>query len=249
MHPERSPAARPKRVLEPRAPNRATETRSTVTIRVVPVRVPEHPNLRIFDHPLIQQKLTRARDRRTSSAVFRQLLNEIAGLMTFEACRSFETRAVEVETPLERTMGLELAQPITLAPILRAGIGMTEGILSLVPEARVGFIGIYRDEASLEPVDYYSKFPPDIAAGPVILVDPMLATGGSAVHAVSRLKDHGCRHIQMICLVAAPPGVTRMAEVHPDVCVHAAALDRELDDRAYILPGLGDAGDRIFGTM
>lgn len=209
----------------------------------------DFPNLRLFDHPLIQQKLTRARDRRTGSHEFRRLLNEISALMTFEVSRRFPVRSVRIETPLESAAGIELSEPVTLAPILRAGIGMTEGILALIPEARVGFIGIYRDEASLEPVDYYAKFPPDVAAGPVLLIDPMLATGGSASHAVARLKEHGCRNIQMICLVAAPPGVERMRAHHPDVLVHAAALDRELDDRGYIRPGLGDAGDRIFGTQ
>lgn len=205
-------------------------------------------NLHIVEHPLIQQKLTRARDKRTNSREFRRLLGEIAGLMTFEVSRDFRVGQVEVETPLERTSGSALEEPVTLAPILRAGIGMTEGVLSLIPEARVGFIGIYRDEASLEPVDYYAKFPPDLSAGPVLLIDPMLATGGSATHAVGRLKEHGCRDVRMICLVAAPHGVQRMNEVHPDVRVHAAALDRELDEHGYIRPGLGDAGDRLFGT-
>jgi uracil phosphoribosyltransferase len=208
----------------------------------------EFANLRVFDHPLIRTKLTRARDQRTNSREFRRLLSEIAGLMTYEISRGFPTRRVDVQSPLERTAGDELAQPITLAPILRAGIGMTEGILALIPEARVGFIGIYRDESSLEPVDYYAKFPPDVASGPVLLVDPMLATGGSASHAVARLKQNGCANVQLICLVAAPEGVRRMNDLHPDVLVHTACLDRQLDERGYILPGLGDAGDRIFGT-
>ncbi|MCA9284051.1 MAG: uracil phosphoribosyltransferase [Phycisphaerales bacterium] len=210
---------------------------------------PDFPNLRVFDHPLIQQKLARARDKRTNSHDFRRLLNEISALMTFEVSRNFPFRTVEIDSPLERTTGVELSEPVTLAPILRAGIGMTEGILALIPDARVGFIGIYRDESSLEPVDYYAKFPPDVAAGPVLLIDPMLATGGSASHAVSRLKDHGCRNVQMLCLVCAPPGVQRMRDIHPDVLVHTASLDRELNQRGYIVPGLGDAGDRIFGTQ
>ncbi|HMN96589.1 MAG TPA: uracil phosphoribosyltransferase [Phycisphaerales bacterium] len=214
----------------------------------MPVTHPEFANLRVFAHPLIQTKLTRVRDRRTASREFRRLLNEIAGLMTYEATRRLATRGVSVESPLESCPGCELAEPITIAPILRAGVAMTEGILALLPEARVGFIGIYRDESSLEPVDYYAKFPPDVASGPVLLVDPMLATGGSAIHAVARLKEHGCRDIQLICLVAAPEGVRRMEAAHPDVIVHAAAIDRQLDARGYILPGLGDAGDRIFGT-
>ncbi len=215
----------------------------------MPVHHHEYGNLRVFDHPLIQQKLTRARDRRTDTPTFRQLLNEIAGLMTYEVSRSFPTRGIEIETPLERTFGTVLAKPITLAPVLRAGIGMTDGVLDLVPEARVGHIGIYRNEDSLEPVDYYWKFPDDVAAGPVLLIDPMLATGGSACHAVDRLKQRGCRDVQFICLVCAPEGVRRMLDRHPDVLVHAAAIDRELNDRGYILPGLGDAGDRIFGTV
>lgn len=214
----------------------------------MPIRHPDLPNLRVFTHPLIQSKLTHARDRATPPEQFRRLLNQIAALMTFEVSRTFEVRDVMVETPLETARGIELVHPITLAPILRAGIGMTDGILSLIPEARVGFIGIYRDESSAEPVDYYAKFPPDIAAGPVIVVDPMLATGGSACHAVARLREAGCTRIQFICLVAAPEGVRRMLECHPDVVVHTAALDRQLDDRYYIVPGLGDAGDRIFGT-
>ena len=205
-------------------------------------------NLRLFEHPLIQQKLTRARDMRTPSMEFRYLLNEIAGLMTFEISRSFPTREVSVRTPLEQTTGTSLSQPVTLVPILRAGIGMTEGILALIPEARVAHVGIYRDENSLLPVSYYAKYPPDIAEGPVLLIDPMLATGGSACHAVAELKTRNCKDIKLICLVCAPEGVKRMLDAHPDVVVYAAALDRELNNKGYILPGLGDAGDRIFGT-
>jgi uracil phosphoribosyltransferase len=205
-------------------------------------------NLRIFEHPLIQQKLTRARDRRTPHGEFRHLLNEIAGLMTFEISRTFATRQVEVETPMETTVGQALLHPVTLVPVLRAGIGMTDGILALLPEARVGHVGIYRHEVSLLPVEYYAKFPADIAEGPVLVIDPMLATGGSAAHAVGILKARGCADIKLICLVCAPAGVKRMLDAHPDVIVYAAALDRELNERGYILPGLGDAGDRIFGT-
>ena len=210
---------------------------------------PDHPNLRLFEHPLIQRKLTHARDVKTQSGDFRRLLNEIAGLMTFEVSRHFPTREVEVETPMGRTCGTALSAPVTLVPILRAGIGMTDGVLALMPEARVGHIGIYRDESSLQPIDYYAKFPRDIAAGPVLLIDPMLATGGSAVHATSELKQRGCTDISLICLVAAPEGVRRMYESHPDVTVYAAALDDHLNKHGYIVPGLGDAGDRIFGTQ
>jgi uracil phosphoribosyltransferase len=205
-------------------------------------------NLRLFEHPLIQQKLTRIRDRNTRHGEFRRLLGEIAGLMTFEISRTFPISEVVVETPLERTAGCVLSKPVTLVPILRAGVGMTEGILRLIPEARVGHVGIYRDEKSLLPVEYYAKFPKDISAGPVLVVDPMLATGGSAVHAMSILKARDCTDIKLMCLVCAPEGVQRMLDAHPDVHVYAAALDRELNDRGYILPGLGDAGDRIFGT-
>lgn len=209
---------------------------------------PEFKNLRVFDHPLIQQKLTRLRDARTPPEQFRVLLNQIAGLMTFEVTRRFETEPVKVTTPLEETVGRRLMAPVTLVPILRAGVGMTDGVLSLMPEARVGHIGVYRDEKTLKPVSYYAKFPADVDAGPVLLIDPMLATGGSASFAIDELKKRGCRDIKLICLVAAPEGVRCVEQAHPDVMVYAAALDRELDERGYIHPGLGDAGDRIFGT-
>lgn len=206
-------------------------------------------NLFVFDHPLIQHKLSIARSKTTSSQEFRRLLNEIAGLMTFELSRDLPTRRIEVETPMETTQGVRISAPVTLVPILRAGIGMTDGILSVMPEARVGHIGIYRNETSLNPVAYYAKYPADIIAGPVLLVDPMLATGGSALHAANELKALGCKDVRLICLVAAPAGVKRMLEGHPDVRIFAACLDRELNERGYILPGLGDAGDRIFGTQ
>lgn len=215
----------------------------------MPSRHEDFSNVRVFDHPLIQMKLTRARDYTTPHIEFRRLMNEIAGLMTYEVSRRFPTKEVPVTTPLEDTVGIALAQPVTLVPILRAGIGMTHGILGLVPEARVGHIGIYRDEASLEPVAYYAKFPKDVHAGPVLLIDPMLATGGSAAHAAHELKRRGCSDISLICLVCAPEGVRKMEVEHPDLIVYTASLDRELDDRGYILPGLGDAGDRIFGTQ
>jgi len=206
-------------------------------------------NLRLFDHPLIQHKLTVARDRGTVPADFRRLLNEIAGLMTYEVSRGFDTRPREVETPLERTEGRQLSRPVTLVPILRAGLSMTDGVLQLFPEARVGHIGIRRDETTHRPVTYYARLPHDVRDGYAIVIDPMLATGGSACAAIRYLKDAGCREIQMICLVAAPPGVRRVQEEHPDVTVHTASLDRELDANAFIRPGLGDAGDRVFGTL
>ncbi len=206
------------------------------------------PNLFVLDHPLILHKLSIVRDARTPSPDFRRLLGEIAALMAFETCRHLPTAPVVVKTPLGEASGARIAAPVTLVPILRAGIGMTDGLLSLLPEARVGHLGIYRDEETVQPVCYYSKVPTDIAAGPVFLIDPMLATGGSASFAAGELKKLGCATIRMICLVAAPPGVERMLADHPDVPVHAAALDDRLDERSYIVPGLGDAGDRIFGT-
>lgn len=215
----------------------------------MPTASPEFPNLLVFDHPLIQTKLTRARDRETSPREFRGLLNEIGALMTFSACRHLPVVPIDVETPLERATGCRLERPLVLVPILRAGIGMTDGLLALVPEARVGHVGVYRDEKTLQPVQYYAKFPPDIAHSHVLVIDPMLATGGSAAYAMDLLKERGCTDLRLLCLVAAPDGVRTMLERHPDVPVLTAALDRELDERGYIRPGLGDAGDRIFGTQ
>ncbi|MSR44223.1 MAG: uracil phosphoribosyltransferase [Phycisphaerales bacterium] len=205
-------------------------------------------NLHIFDHPLIHHKLSFIRDRTTNTRDFRRLLSEIAALMTYEVSREFATISCEVETPLERTTVRRLAAPITLVPVLRAGLGMTRGVLDLLPEARVGHIGIRRDESTALPVGYYTKLPKDIAAGPVILVDPMLATGGSCAHAITLLLEAGCSDIRVVCLVAAPEGVAFLARTHPTVRIYAAALDRELDDHKYIRPGLGDAGDRCYGT-
>lgn len=198
---------------------------------------------------MIQQKLTRMRQATTSHEAFRRLLNQIAGLMTYEVSRDFPTRETEITTPLETMTGTRLAAPVTLVPILRAGLGMCDGILQLIPEVRVGHLGLFRDEDTLNPVSYYAKFPEDIDSGPVIVVDPMLATGGSAAEAVSRVKALGCDDIRFICLVAAPEGVGRMNDLHPDILVYTASLDRQLDHRGYIMPGLGDAGDRIFGTQ
>lgn len=215
---------------------------------MLPVMPDAFPNLTIIDHPLIRVKITEIRDAKTDHDRFRALLNEIAGLMVYECTRDLPTAPRRVSTPLEETDGFDLALPVTLVPILRAGLGMTDGILRLMPEARVGHIGLYRDERSLEPVSYYEKLPPDCARGPVFVVDPMLATGGSAIQAASRLKEHGCADIRLICLVAAPEGVQAMHDAHPDLLIYAAALDHRLDERGYIRPGLGDAGDRIFGT-
>jgi len=221
-------------------------------VRPYPARMPtlsaKFPNVAVYDHPLIQHKLSILRNRSTGHEQFRQLLNQIAGLMAFEVSRHLATREIEVETPVARTKGTELSEPTTIVPILRAGLAMMDGFLALFPEARVAHIGIYRDEKTAKPVTYYAKMPADIANGPAIVVDPMLATGGSAVHAVEILRKKGVRSIQLVCLVAAPEGVAAMHAAHPDVPIHVASVDERLNERFYIVPGLGDAGDRIFGT-
>jgi len=210
---------------------------------------PEFPNLIVLAHPLIQHKLTILRERSTATRDFKQLVNEIAMLMAYEVTKDLPVEAVEVETPLERMRGARVAgKKLVLVPILRAGLGMVEGIAQLIPSARVGHIGIYREHDTLEPVDYYFKIPSGEDARDFFLLDPMLATGGSAVDAVSALKHAGAQRIRFLCLVAAPEGVRRMLQAHPDVSIFAAALDRQLNDHGYILPGLGDAGDRLFGT-
>ena len=207
------------------------------------------PNLTIIDHPLIQHKLTILRDRKTATRNFKALVNEIAMLMAYEATKGLPLEAIEVETPLERTTGkLVAGKKLALVPILRAGLGMVEGITQLIPSARVGHIGLYRNHDTLEPVDYYFKIPGEEEDRIFFVLDPMLATGGSAVQAVDALKAAGARRIQFLCLVASPEGVGRMLEAHPEVPVYSAALDRELNEQGYILPGLGDAGDRLFGT-
>lgn len=207
-----------------------------------------YPNLVLFDHPLIQHKLGYIRDRQTGYRAFRSLVAQVAGLMVYEATRGLPTRPVRVDTPLEQADARRLAATVTVVPILRAGLGMAEGILEVMPEARVGHLGMYRDERTLEPVWYLARLPADLQAGPVILVDPMLATGGSASAAIARLRRAGARDLRMICLVAAPPGVERLLTQDPDVTVYAAALDHGCDERGFIRPGLGDAGDRMYGT-
>jgi uracil phosphoribosyltransferase len=204
--------------------------------------------LTVLDHPLIRHKLALLRDVHTTSMVFRELVSEIAALMTFEATRTLPTESVEVTTPLETTRGEQVAGHIALVPILRAGLGMVEGIHRLIPAARVGHIGLYRDHDTLQPISYYFKVPTPVADHRFLILDPMLATGGSAAEAARRLKEAGAREIALLCLVAAPEGVETFTSQHPDVPVYAAALDRELNADGYILPGLGDAGDRIFGT-
>jgi uracil phosphoribosyltransferase len=209
----------------------------------------EFPNLVVIRHPLVQHKLTVLRDRHTSTKTFKELVDEIAMLMAYEATADLPLADVTVETPLERAVGKEVSgKKLTLVPILRAGLGMVEGILRLVPAARVGHIGLYRNHETLEPVDYYFKVPSDASERDFFVLDPMLATGGSAVSAVTSLKRAGAARIRFLCLVAAPEGVRRLTAAHPDVVVYAAGLDRELNDVGYILPGLGDAGDRLFGT-
>jgi uracil phosphoribosyltransferase len=210
---------------------------------------PALPGLSIIRHPLVQHKLSILRDRRTQTKVFKELVGEIAMLMAYEATSGLALEAVDVETPLERTTGRRMSgKKLTLVPVLRAGLGMVEGILALVPSARVGHIGLYRDHETLEPVDYYFKVPADAGERDFLLLDPMLATGGSAVAAIDSLKRAGATRIRFLCIVAAPAGVARVHTAHPDVPILCAALDRELNDRGYILPGLGDAGDRLFGT-
>ena len=210
---------------------------------------PLFPTLRLVRHPLVQHKVTVLRDKRTPTKIFKELVDEIAMLMAYEATADLVLEPVQVETPLETTVGRQVSgKKLTLVPILRAGLGMVEGILRLVPAARVGHIGLYRDHDTLEPVDYYFKVPGDAAERDFFLLDPMLATGGSAVSAVASLKRAGATRIRFLCLVAAPEGVKKLAAAHPDVIVYCAALDRELNAQGYILPGLGDAGDRLFGT-
>lgn len=205
-------------------------------------------NVHVLDHPVISTKLARLRDVRTDHYTFRSLLEEIAMLMTYEVSRSWPTVEQIVQTPLEQTVGKVLAKQITLVPVLRAGLGMTDGVLRVLPEARVGHLGLKRDEKTLRAEAYYRKLPPDIADTEVMLIDPMLATGGSAIAAASFLRDAGVSSMRFMCLVAAPEGIDALHKHHADVPIYAAAIDRQLNDKGYILPGLGDAGDRIFGT-
>jgi uracil phosphoribosyltransferase len=212
-------------------------------------RIPEFPTLTIIRHPLVQHKLTIMRNRETPTKIFKELVDEIAMLMAYEATIDLTLEPLPVETPLEATTGWHISgKKLTLVPILRAGLGMVEGILRLVPAARVGHIGLYRDHDTLLPVDYYFKVPGDVTERDFFVLDPMLATGGSAAAAVGSLKRAGATRIRFLCLVAAPEGVKRLSAEHPDVQVYCAALDRELNTQGYILPGLGDAGDRLFGT-
>ncbi|MBQ0045251.1 MAG: uracil phosphoribosyltransferase [Bacteroidales bacterium] len=203
----------------------------------------------VIDHPMVQHKLSIMRDKNTGSKDFRQLLREIALLMGYEVTRDFPLSDVEIETPIQKMIAKEIkGKKVAVVPILRAGMGMVDGLMDLIPVARVGHIGLYRNEETHKPVYYYCKLPYDIADRTVILTDPMLATGGSASDAIDMLKEKGCTSIRLMCLVAAPEGIKVVQEKHPDVDIYVAAIDERLNENAYIVPGLGDAGDRIFGT-
>lgn len=202
----------------------------------------------VLNHSLIKHKLTNIRRKETKTKDFYQNVGEIAGLMAFEISRDFPLRDVEIETPICKTIQSELAQEVVIVPVLRAGLGMVDGIRSMIPTAKVGFIGLYRDEETHMPVEYYAKFPSNIKEAIVLIVDPMLATGGSAVAAVDMLKKRGCKNIKYVGLVAAPEGIKAMQDAHPDVDIYTAAIDEKLNENCYIVPGLGDCGDRLFGT-
>lgn len=205
--------------------------------------------LTVVDHPLVQHKLGMLRDTETPTQVFRQLVNELTLLLTYEATKELATEEVEISTPLERTTVPRISgKKVAVCPILRAGVGMLDGVLSLISGARVGFIGLYRNEETLEPVEYYVKLPQDIAERDVILLDPMLATGNSTAAAIETVKKAGAQSIRLIAVIAAPEGIERLHSAHPDVHVVIAAVDRELNELGYIVPGLGDAGDRLYGT-
>ena len=206
-------------------------------------------NIFILDHPLIQHKITRLRDKNTGTAEFRKVAGEIAMLMGYEALRDLETTDIEIETPIEKTMSPVIAgRKQAVVPILRAGLGMTDGILSLIPNAKVGHIGMSRDEETHTPTSYYCKLPDPISERIIIITDPMLATGGSAIDAINFIKKKGGQTIKFMCIIAAPEGLERLHAAHPDVQIYVGHVDRELNENAYICPGLGDAGDRIFGT-
>lgn len=207
-------------------------------------------NVHILDHPLIQHKLTIIRDKETGTKIFREVVNEIARLMAYEVSRQMPLEDIEIETPLAKTTQKRLAgKKVVIVPILRAGLGMVDGMLDLIPAAKVGHMGVYRDEESKKPVEYFCKMPQDIASRQLLVVDPMLATGGSAIATIEALKSRGGKDIKLVVLVAAPEGIKELQAEHPDVDIFTAAVDDKLNDNAYIEPGLGDAGDRLFGTL
>ena len=208
-----------------------------------------NPRLHIMTHPLIQHKITMLRSVTTDTKDFRQLVNEIALLIGYEATRDLPLNDVEIETPLMKTIGKELPKQVCLVPILRAGLGMVDAMLNLIPAARVGHIGLYRDPQTMKPVEYYCKLPPDVAERVVIVLDPMLATGGSASAAIGFLKARGAKIIKLVNIIGAPEGAELIFKEHPDVDIYLGSMDQGLNDHAYILPGLGDAGDRLFGTL
>lgn len=205
----------------------------------------------VIDHPLIQHKLTMMRKKETGTKDFRELLEEISMLMTYEITRDFPLKDVEIETPVAKCVGKELAdtRKVCVVPILRAGLGLQSGVVNMIPAAKIGHIGLYRDPETLKPVEYYCKMPSDIAERTMLVVDPMLATGGSAAAAITMLKEKGAKKLILMCLVAAPDGVKVINDEHPDVPVYVASVDEKLNEHGYIVPGLGDAGDRIFGTL
>ncbi len=208
-----------------------------------------YPNVHILDHPLIRHKLAIIRNKNTDTKQFREIIEELATLMAYESFKDVPTQRIVVETPLEKVEQTVVKEnSIAIVPILRAGLGMVDGILSLFPAAKVGHIGLYRDEETLQPQEYYCKLPSNIEEKVVMVVDPMLATGGSAADAITMLKKRGCKKIKLLSIIAAPQGVKKVAEVHPDAEIFISTLDRDLNEHGYILPGLGDAGDRIFGT-
>lgn len=203
----------------------------------------------ILDHPLIQHKLTQIRQKDTPTTQFRQMINEIGGLMVYEITRDLPLEQIEIETPVAKTKANVIAgKKMVVVPILRAGLGMVDGILKMIPSARIGHIGIFRDEETLQPVEYFAKFPDELDQRDIFIVDPMLATGGSAIAAINAIKQRGAKNIKLVCLVGAPEGVKAVNEAHPDVTIYLASLDEKLNEKGYIVPGLGDAGDRIFGT-
>ena len=206
-------------------------------------------NVFVMDHPLIQHKLTLIRDKNTGSKEFREVVKELAMLMGYEVTRNLPLEEIEIETPVSKTKSKVIAgRKLGIVPILRAGLGMVDGMLSLIPAAKVGHIGLYRDPETLEPVEYYCKLPVDVQERELIVLDPMLATGGSANAAIQFIKDRGAQSVKLMCLIASPEGVKAVCEAHPDVEIYVAAIDEKLNDHAYIIPGLGDAGDRLFGT-